>query len=176
MADAEDDEGRPGEVAAPYPGQRRGPPVGGALRGLARRVEFAEAPDASNVAFATLLAQLISWRFQLGGLPELDRAPGTFRRRVEWPRPRFLAARKCALRLPDPPGPVDPRGRPGGGPGYFLSTKLILACVFPSSSPIIALTVLLPSSLVAVRMTECLPSASMAVFETFSPAPPSFSS
>jgi leucyl/phenylalanyl-tRNA--protein transferase len=65
---------------------------------------FAEAPDASKVAFATLLAQLIRWRFQL---VDCQSWTGHLERfgAEEWPRSRFLAALKRALRLPTRQGP-----------------------------------------------------------------------
>jgi leucyl/phenylalanyl-tRNA--protein transferase len=65
---------------------------------------FTEVPDASKVAFATLLAQLIRWRFQL---VDCQSWTGHLERfgAMEWPRPRFLAALKRALRLPTRQGP-----------------------------------------------------------------------
>ncbi|HYU35009.1 MAG TPA: leucyl/phenylalanyl-tRNA--protein transferase [Thermoanaerobaculia bacterium] len=65
---------------------------------------YAEAPDASKVAFATLLAQLVRWQFQL---VDCQSWTGHLERfgAVEWPRPRFLAALKRALRLPTRQGP-----------------------------------------------------------------------
>lgn len=60
---------------------------------------YADAPDASKVAFATLLANLVRWRFQL---VDCQSWTGHLERfgAVEWPRPRFLAALKRGLRLP----------------------------------------------------------------------------
>lgn len=65
---------------------------------------YTEAPDASKVAFATLLAQLIRWRFPL---VDCQSWTGHLERfgAVEWPRPRFLGALKRALRLPTRQGP-----------------------------------------------------------------------
>lgn len=65
---------------------------------------YAAAPDASKVAFATLLANLVRWRFQL---VDCQSWTGHLERfgAVEWPRPRFLAALKRALRLPTRQGP-----------------------------------------------------------------------
>ena len=65
---------------------------------------YAEAPDASKVAFATLLANLISWRFQLVDCQSWTEHLERFGA-VEWPRPRFLAVLKRALRQPTRQGP-----------------------------------------------------------------------
>jgi leucyl/phenylalanyl-tRNA--protein transferase len=60
---------------------------------------YTDAPDASKVAFATLLANLIRWRFQLVDCQSWTEHLERFGA-VEWPRPRFMAALKRALRLP----------------------------------------------------------------------------
>jgi leucyl/phenylalanyl-tRNA---protein transferase len=65
---------------------------------------FADVPNASKVAFATLLANLIRWRFPLvdcqSHTPYLESFGA-----VEWPRRRFLAVLKRALDEPTRPGP-----------------------------------------------------------------------
>lgn len=72
---------------------------------------YTEVPDASKVAFATLLANLVRWRFQL---VDCQSWTGHLERfgAAEWPRPRFLAALGRALRRPTLQGPwtleVDP--------------------------------------------------------------------
>lgn len=83
--------------------------LGGAFFGESM---FAEAPDASKVAFATLVRQLERWGFDFIDCQvhteHLERFGA-----VEWPRTRFLAALKKALKKPtrigpwklDPPGP-----------------------------------------------------------------------
>ena len=65
---------------------------------------FATAPDASKVAFATLLANLIRWDFRL---VDCQSWTGHLERfgAVEWSRPRFLAVLKPALREPTRRGP-----------------------------------------------------------------------
>ncbi|HEY4573392.1 MAG TPA: leucyl/phenylalanyl-tRNA--protein transferase [Thermoanaerobaculia bacterium] len=65
---------------------------------------FAAVPNASKVAFATLLANLIRWRFQLVDCQAYTEHLASFGA-VEWPRARFLAALKRALREPARPGP-----------------------------------------------------------------------
>lgn len=65
---------------------------------------YTEVPDASKMAFATLLAQLVRWRFQLvdcqSWTSHLERFGAE-----EWPRSRFMAALKKALRPPTRQGP-----------------------------------------------------------------------
>jgi leucyl/phenylalanyl-tRNA---protein transferase len=65
---------------------------------------FAQVPNASKVAFATLLANLVRWRFQMVDCQAYTDLLAGFGA-VEWPRPRFLAALKRALREPTRPGP-----------------------------------------------------------------------
>src|SRR3954452_1097141 len=65
---------------------------------------FADVPNASKVAFATLLANLVRWRFQLVDCQAYTEHLASFGA-VEWPRARFLAALKRALREPARPGP-----------------------------------------------------------------------
>ena len=65
---------------------------------------FAAVPNASKVAFATLLANLVRWRFQLVDCQAYTEHLAGFGA-VEWPRARFLAALKRALREPARPGP-----------------------------------------------------------------------
>jgi leucyl/phenylalanyl-tRNA---protein transferase len=60
---------------------------------------FAEVPNASKAAFATLLANLVRWRFALVDCQSYTGHLAGFGA-VEWPRPRFLAALKRALRQP----------------------------------------------------------------------------
>ena len=65
---------------------------------------FSEVPNASKVAFVTLLANLIRWRFPLvdcqSHTPYLESFGA-----VEWPRRRFLTALKRALQEPTRQGP-----------------------------------------------------------------------
>ncbi|HTQ78740.1 MAG TPA: leucyl/phenylalanyl-tRNA--protein transferase [Thermoanaerobaculia bacterium] len=65
---------------------------------------FASVPDASKVAFATLLANLIEWQFALVDCQtyteHLDRFGA-----VDWPRAKFLRVLKKALKAPTRPGP-----------------------------------------------------------------------
>ncbi|HBL30537.1 MAG TPA: leucyl/phenylalanyl-tRNA--protein transferase [Acidobacteria bacterium] len=65
---------------------------------------YAEVPDASKVAFATLLGQLVRWEFALVDCQSRTEHLERFGA-VEWPRPRFLAALKKALRRPTRLGP-----------------------------------------------------------------------
>jgi leucyl/phenylalanyl-tRNA---protein transferase len=60
---------------------------------------FAEVPNASKVAFATLLANLVRWDFALVDCQSYTPHLASFGA-VEWPRPRFLAVLKRALRAP----------------------------------------------------------------------------
>ena len=74
---------------------------------------FAEAPDASKVAFATLVRQLDRWGFDFVDCQvhteHLERFGA-----VEWSRTRFLAALKRALKKPTRVGPwtFDPPAAP----------------------------------------------------------------
>ncbi|WP_437765684.1 leucyl/phenylalanyl-tRNA--protein transferase [Sorangium sp. So ce281] len=65
---------------------------------------FARAPDASKVAFATLLGNLVAWDFALVDCQvytdHLERFGA-----VEWPRREFLGALKVALDAPTKMGP-----------------------------------------------------------------------
>jgi len=65
---------------------------------------YAEAPNASKVAFATLLANLIRWRFTLVDCQSYTEYLESFGA-ADWPRARFLAALKRALRDPTRQGP-----------------------------------------------------------------------
>ena len=60
---------------------------------------FADVPNASKVAFATLLANLVRWRFALVDCQSYTDHLAGFGA-VEWRRARFLAALKRALRQP----------------------------------------------------------------------------
>ncbi len=60
---------------------------------------FADVPNASKVAFATLLANLVRWRFTLVDCQSYTDHLAGFGA-VEWRRARFLAALKRALRQP----------------------------------------------------------------------------
>jgi leucyl/phenylalanyl-tRNA--protein transferase len=60
---------------------------------------YAEVPDASKVAFATLLANLIHWGFELVDCQAYTAHLASFGA-VEWRRPRFLAALAGALGRP----------------------------------------------------------------------------
>jgi leucyl/phenylalanyl-tRNA--protein transferase len=65
---------------------------------------FALEPDASKVAFATLLANLVHWGFAMVDCQAYSDHLASFGA-VEVGRPRFLAALKRALRAPTRPGP-----------------------------------------------------------------------
>jgi leucyl/phenylalanyl-tRNA---protein transferase len=84
--------------------------LGGAFFGESM---FAEAPDASKVAFATLTRQLDRWGFDFVDCQvhteHLERFGA-----VEWSRTRFLAALKKALKKPTRVGPwtLDPPDAP----------------------------------------------------------------
>ncbi|HEV2851951.1 MAG TPA: leucyl/phenylalanyl-tRNA--protein transferase [Thermoanaerobaculia bacterium] len=65
---------------------------------------FANAPNASKVAFATLLANLLRWRFALVDCQSYTEHLENFGA-VDWPRARFLAVLKKALREPTRSGP-----------------------------------------------------------------------
>jgi len=78
---------------------------------------FADVPSASKVAFATLLANLVLWGFALVDCQSYTDHLASFGA-VEWPRSRFLAALKRALREPTRAGrwtlelnPVEAAGR-----------------------------------------------------------------
>lgn len=60
---------------------------------------FADEPDASKVAFATLLANLIHWRFALVDCQSYTDHLARFGAE-DWPRARFLRLLKKALREP----------------------------------------------------------------------------
>ena len=60
---------------------------------------FAHTPDASKVAFATLLANLIRWRFTLVDCQSYTDHLARFGA-VDWPRGRFLAKLREALKAP----------------------------------------------------------------------------
>ncbi len=60
---------------------------------------FAHVPNASKVAFATLLANLLRWRFPLVDCQSRTAHLASFGA-VDWPRARFLAVLKKALREP----------------------------------------------------------------------------
>lgn len=60
---------------------------------------YADVPNASKVAFATLLANLVRWRFALVDCQSYTGHLASFGA-VEWRRARFLSALKRALREP----------------------------------------------------------------------------
>ncbi len=60
---------------------------------------YADVPNASKVALATLLANLARWRFALVDCQSRTEHLASFGA-VDWPRSRFLAALKPALREP----------------------------------------------------------------------------
>lgn len=60
---------------------------------------YADEPDASKIAFATLLANLIRWNFRLVDCQSYTEHLARFGA-VEWPRSRFLKVLKKALREP----------------------------------------------------------------------------
>jgi leucyl/phenylalanyl-tRNA---protein transferase len=60
---------------------------------------YADEPDASKIAFATLLANLIRWGFTLVDCQSYTEHLARFGA-VEWPRARFLKVLKKALREP----------------------------------------------------------------------------
>jgi leucyl/phenylalanyl-tRNA--protein transferase len=60
---------------------------------------FAETPNASKVAFATLLANLVRWEFAMVDCQAYTDHLASFGA-AEWPRARFLAHLKRALRKP----------------------------------------------------------------------------
>ena len=65
---------------------------------------FADEPDASKVAFATLLANLVRWRFALVDCQSYTDHLARFGAE-DWPRARFLRLLKKALREPTRQGP-----------------------------------------------------------------------
>ncbi|MFL6201800.1 MAG: leucyl/phenylalanyl-tRNA--protein transferase [Thermoanaerobaculia bacterium] len=65
---------------------------------------FADVPDASKVAFATLLGNLARWGFQLVDCQSYTGHLATFGAQ-DWPRERFLAALERALQAPTRMGP-----------------------------------------------------------------------
>ncbi len=74
---------------------------------------FARGPDASKVAFVTLVRQLARWGIDLVDCQvhtdHLERFGAS-----EWPRPRFLAALAEAVKAPTRPGPwrLEEEGQP----------------------------------------------------------------
>jgi leucyl/phenylalanyl-tRNA--protein transferase len=60
---------------------------------------FADAPNASKVAFATLLGNLIHWGFPLVDCQSYTPYLESFGA-VDWPRRRFLSTLKAALKAP----------------------------------------------------------------------------
>jgi leucyl/phenylalanyl-tRNA--protein transferase len=65
---------------------------------------FTDVPDASKVAFATLLGNLVHWDSQLVDCQSYTDHLATFGAE-EWPRERFLAALERALEIPARMGP-----------------------------------------------------------------------
>jgi leucyl/phenylalanyl-tRNA--protein transferase len=65
---------------------------------------YAEVPDASKVAFATLLANLKRWEFELVDCQSATEHLARFGA-VDWPRARFLNVLKKALEAPTRKGP-----------------------------------------------------------------------
>jgi leucyl/phenylalanyl-tRNA---protein transferase len=65
---------------------------------------FADVANASKVAFATLLANLIRWRFSLVDCQSYTEHLASFGA-VEWPRRRFLSRLELALAAPTRQGP-----------------------------------------------------------------------
>jgi leucyl/phenylalanyl-tRNA--protein transferase len=65
---------------------------------------FAEVPDASKVAFATLIGNLIRWNFQLLDCQSYTDHLASFGAE-EWPRDEFLAELENALQAPTRMGP-----------------------------------------------------------------------
>lgn len=65
---------------------------------------FADVPDASKVAFATLLGNLVRWDFQLVDCQSYTDHLATFGAE-DWPRDRFLGALERALQAPTRMGP-----------------------------------------------------------------------
>jgi leucyl/phenylalanyl-tRNA---protein transferase len=65
---------------------------------------FADAPNASKTAFATLLANLIRWDFDLVDCQSYTEHLASFGA-LEWPRARFLAVLERSLRRPTRKGP-----------------------------------------------------------------------
>jgi leucyl/phenylalanyl-tRNA--protein transferase len=75
--------------------------LGGAFFGESM---FARAADASKVAFVTLAAQLARWKIDLIDCQVYTDHLARFGA-AEWPRQRYLAALRRALRAPTRPGP-----------------------------------------------------------------------
>lgn len=65
---------------------------------------FSRAPGASKVAFATLLANLVRWRFDLVDCQQDTEHLARFGA-VDWPRARFLRVLQRSLRTPTRRGP-----------------------------------------------------------------------
>lgn len=65
---------------------------------------FAHVDDASKIAFATLLAQLVRWQFPLVDCQSYTDHLARFGAE-HWPRRRFLDTIEACQRMPDRPGP-----------------------------------------------------------------------
>lgn len=65
---------------------------------------YADVPDASKIAFATLLGNLLRWGFALVDCQSATEHLARFGA-VDWPRSRFLKVLKQALAAPTRPGP-----------------------------------------------------------------------
>jgi leucyl/phenylalanyl-tRNA---protein transferase len=65
---------------------------------------FALEPDASKIAFATLLANLVAWNFDIVDCQQHTAHLERFGAE-DWPRDRFLDALTTALRAPTRDGP-----------------------------------------------------------------------
>lgn len=65
---------------------------------------YADVPDASKVAFATLLGNLVRWRFQLVDCQSYTDHLASFGAE-DWPRDEFLAELEAALEAPTRQGP-----------------------------------------------------------------------
>lgn len=78
---------------------------------------FALAPDASKMAFVALVQQLARWGFRLVDCQVYTEHLARFGAEL-WPRPRFLAALRDAVRLPTRRGrwTWDARAAPSGSP------------------------------------------------------------
>ena len=83
---------------------------------------YTEVPDASKVAFATLLANLVRWRFHLVDCQSWTEHLERFGAE-EWPRRRFLAVLQRALRLPTLQGPWTLEAGPAEAEETFSSLR-----------------------------------------------------
>lgn len=81
---------------------------------------FTEVPNASKVAFATLLANLVRWRFHLVDCQAYTPYLESFGAE-DWTRARFLAVLKRALRAPARPGKWTLELGPAEAAGVFSS-------------------------------------------------------